>query len=667
VQGELLDGLDLSGTAHTAAGSYPADTWTFADVTDNYNAAGATVADNIGKADADCSIVGYSGIYDGVPHGASGTCSGVGGESPGTLDLGLAYTDVPGGMANWALTGNGNYHDAGSSVAVDITPAGATCAVAGWSGTYDGLAHGASGACYGVWGDELDGLDLGDAFTNVPGGTAHWTLANGNYSPEAGNASIAIAKALLTVTADDQTRDYGEPDPAFTFTYDGFATGEDESVLDTAPICEVKVEHDEGGTYPIACSGGAGANYDFSYVDGTLTVEQTVATGAVTVVPSTQQYSDLVTFAATLSPASAGGTAPATEVTFYVGTQSMGTVDLVDNGAGSLVGTLSDVALLETVAGQMAPGARTVTAEFGGVNENFTVVDATTSLTIGREDARITYIGDILVFTASPNTDSATVLLAATIRDITAVDAADANAGDIRKATVRFVNRDNNTVLCTAAGVTLVDPADSKTGTAGCEYTAHLGGGDGVDISVGVVVDGYYTRDSSEDNEVLTVSKPLAANFITGGGHLVLSRSAGQYAGDTGSRANFGFNVKYNKSRTNLQGHVNLIFRRTEGEVVHTYQIKSTSLLSLAVDPNAGTATFTSRANLQDVTDPYAPVSVYGGGTLRITLTDGGEPGSSDTIGFQFLTSRGALLYSSNWDGTRTVEQVLNGGNLVVH
>jgi hypothetical protein len=49
VSGESLSGLDLSGTTHTNAGT-TTDTWTFTDVTGNYNNASGTVSDSIAKA-----------------------------------------------------------------------------------------------------------------------------------------------------------------------------------------------------------------------------------------------------------------------------------------------------------------------------------------------------------------------------------------------------------------------------------------------------------------------------------------------------------------------------------------------------------------------------------------------------------------------------------------
>jgi hypothetical protein len=49
-----------------------------------------------------------------------------------------------------------------------------------------------------------------------------------------------------------------------------------------------------------------------------------------------------------------------------------------------------------------------------------------------------------------------------------------------------------------------------------------------------------------------------------------------------------------------------------------------------------------------------------------MTLTDKGEPGSSDSIGFT-LWNGNTLLFSSEWTGSKTDEKRLDGGNLVVH
>jgi hypothetical protein len=54
-----------------------------------------------------------------------------------------------------------------------------------------------------------------------------------------------------------------------------------------------------------------------------------------------------------------------------------------------------------------------------------------------------------------------------------------------------------------------------------------------------------------------------------------------------------------------------------------------------------------------------------------MTITDLGEPGAADTLSFTLWKGKTGrqqrLLFSSAWDGNRTVEQQLAGGNLQVH
>ena len=131
-------------------------------------------------------------------------------------------------------------------------------------------------------------------------------------------------------------------------------------------------------------------------------------------------------------------------------------------------------------------------------------------------------------------------------------------------------------------------------------------------------------------------------------------------------------NVKYNKGGTNLQGNINIIIRNG-GRV---YQIKGNSMTSLSVNPSTCpkatqsapcTAVFNGKGNIRDITDPLNPISVDGNGTLQVTMTDKGEPGSSDSISVTLWNKTGGLWFSSNWTGTKTIEQLLGGGNLVVH
>ena len=191
--------------------------WTFTDVTGNYNNTSGDAAIVISKADATVSVSGYTGVYDGAAHGASGTAKGVKGEPLNGLDLGANFTNVPGGTAHWTFTDvTGNYNNTSGDAAIVISKADATVSVSGYTGVYDGAAHGASGTAKGVKGEPLNGLDLGANFTNVPGGTAHWTFTDvtGNYNNTSGDAAIVISKADATVSVS-----------GYTGVYDGAAHG----------------------------------------------------------------------------------------------------------------------------------------------------------------------------------------------------------------------------------------------------------------------------------------------------------------------------------------------------------------------------------------------------------------------------------------------------------
>ena len=47
-------------------------------------------------------------------------------------------------------------------------------------------------------------------------------------------------------------------------------------------------------------------------------------------------------------------------------------------------------------------------------------------------------------------------------------------------------------------------------------------------------------------------------------------------------------------------------------------------------------------------------------------MTDKGDPGRYDSIGVT-LWNGSTLLFSSEWNGAKTTEKVIEGGNLVVH
>lgn len=162
------------------------------------------------------------------------------------------------------------------------------------------------------------------------------------------------------------------------------------------------------------------------------------------------------------------------------------------------------------------------------------------------------------------------------------------------------------------------------------------------------------------------VSPRDTSAMVNGAGEIVLWTSGGLAAGDAGSEANFGINVKFKPRSTMPEGHVNLVMRRTEVDGVHTYQVKATAITALLRDVATGQALIVARATISDITSPASPVVVDANATMRVTVDDNGNPGiGADTIGLTVLTSTNTLWFSSNGNGP-AVNQVIVGGNLHV-
>jgi subtilisin family serine protease len=93
------------------------------------------------------------------------------------------------------------------------------------------------------------------------------------YPAEDVSQTFSIARSMLTVAADHQAKLLNAPNPVFTYQMTGFVNNEDASVLATQPACtSPATATSPAGAYPITCSGGAAANYDFTYIDGIFNI-----------------------------------------------------------------------------------------------------------------------------------------------------------------------------------------------------------------------------------------------------------------------------------------------------------------------------------------------------------------------------------------------------------
>lgn len=161
--------------------------------------------------------------------------------------------------------------------------------------------------------------------------TCSGAAASDNYTIAYTPGTLAVGKALVTVTATSRTKTYGQSDPSFPFTTSGLV-GSD--TLTAQPTCEVSGPHGDAGTYPISCAGAsAGDNYDVAYVDGTLTVSR--AEIVVTAVPQSKVYGTAdPTFTATVAGLEGGDTLVTQPTCSVAGAHSdVGSYDIICAGA----------------------------------------------------------------------------------------------------------------------------------------------------------------------------------------------------------------------------------------------------------------------------------------------------------------------------------------------
>ncbi len=96
-----------------------------------------------------------------------------------------------------------------------------------------------------------------------------------NYDIIYWEATLTIAKAPLTITAEDKTIEYGEALPEFTFVAEGFYGDDTIGNIDELPTisCDVS-ETTLSGTYPIILTGGNDNNYELVLINGILTINE---------------------------------------------------------------------------------------------------------------------------------------------------------------------------------------------------------------------------------------------------------------------------------------------------------------------------------------------------------------------------------------------------------
>jgi len=535
--------LHVASTTYTDVPGGPV-TWTF-DGNTNYNSASGSIDVKIAKVNATISVNGFTGPYDGLAHGATGAATGVGGANLNSLlhVASTTYTDVPGGPVTWTFDGDTNYNSASGSIDVKIAKVDATISINGYSGAYTGTAHGATGTATGVGGVNLNAwLNLGATFTDVPGGTAHWTFNGGiNYNNASGDVSIVIYKANQMIIFDPlPAKTYGDPD------------------------------------FTVSATGGGSGN----------------------------------------------------PVTFTSLTTSVCTV------SGTTVHIL-------------IAGSCTIRASQAGNGNYNPAPNVDRTFTINPREGFTSYIGQTLFVTSGSSSTTAQVTLTASVQDPDGL-------GNVANATVTFKDLLTGNVLAAGVKVSLVSNTNTKIGTANTIVTLSTGQYGAQSYLVEVILGGSYKNlqqtgatPGSDPYEAahpfISVTIPSTINSAQGTAILPLAARAGTYGDATG--ASYTIGMKYNNKGTNPQGQVQLLLERADG----TYYVKSNSITSLAFFGAVNKdVTIYTKANIYKISGGVL-TPIDGNVTLRVDAHDGGLTGA-DTIGFTVLSSKDStLFYSNNW------------------
>ncbi len=160
--------------------------------------------------------------------------------------------------------------------------------------------------------------------------------------------SFTVGKAALTVTANNQSRSYGAANPTFTASYSGFVNQDTASALSGEPSLTTTAHPGSDiGSYPITAGVGtlSAANYDFTFVDGTLTVNKAATSAALASSLAPASFGQAITLTATVSSGTHNSTStrqlstispssPTGNVLFFDGANLLGTIAL-SNGSAS--------------------------------------------------------------------------------------------------------------------------------------------------------------------------------------------------------------------------------------------------------------------------------------------------------------------------------------------
>ena len=222
---------------------------------------------------ATVTVSDYTGVYDGLAHGA--TIVGAPGEDLSGSLIMTTHSNVGTFTESWTFA-NPNYDAASGTNNITITKANATIVASGYNGVYDGAAHSATLTATGVLGESLSGSVLNAVpHSNVGTYSDSWTFTDstGNYNSTSGSVVSHITALGITgsFTAANKVYDGSTAATVQTRTLSGVIGADDVSLIggtatfDNANAGLGKTVTLTGATL----SGAASGNYSLTSVNTT--------------------------------------------------------------------------------------------------------------------------------------------------------------------------------------------------------------------------------------------------------------------------------------------------------------------------------------------------------------------------------------------------------------
>ncbi len=478
------------------------------------------------------------------------------------------------------------------------------------------------------------------AAPTLPAGTYAGAIAcsgvnPANYDVTYYPGNLIVNRAALSVAANDKSMTYGGTAPSFDATVTGLQNSDTFSSLHGTCGDAAASPTLGAGTYTgaITCSGVNPANYDITYLAGTLTVGQAPLTVAADNKTMTYGYA-VPTLTATISG--------------FVNGQTVSTSGVTGMAACNTTATPSSsygpYPIICTVGSLSA-------ANYSFPAPNF--VKGT--LTVGKHGATVGFTGMQFWTTGSSSMTTANVTLAATVTP------GSGGTVDVTKAGVVF-DIYTSTNLSMATPDATCTATVSSAGVATCIKSLGLD-----DWTVVAVIPGtnqYFTAPGS-DPAVVSVYQPSTGTWVTGGGWVVDPSST---VSSSNRHGNFGFNVRYGTNNA-LKGQSVYTFRGANG---YDYVVKSNSWNGGGFAVGTSTTGFSGKAAVT-VIDPSTglPVLGLGGGnySFRVDATQGmaatkTSPATPSTYAISVYNGLGQLWHQA---GTTASQLPLGGGNVVVH